>query len=311
MLALFLPLAAALYIGAEALDPKGTDRLVNTTAAAFDVLPIAARHSAQLYVSGSLTIAALGALAVSYAAIAALVRGRGWVMATVAAMLGGLGAFCGAIVNVLVGVNLAAAASAHMTREAAAQFLVTSFNSPSSQAFTYFYFFTEYTAPVVMGFALWRSRNVPRWLAVLFTAGLEIAEAQSAKGPVVIWFMLPFAVAMVLLTARIWQAASRPAGPVTGPADGPAGAHGNTGMRELALDPADPPPARKRRGARREAVRKELQGGSRGRRGYPRRRRSGRIRRWLRRTARRRRSAPPVILPSRCPGPGFPGKPSR
>jgi hypothetical protein len=215
MLAIFLPLTAALYIGAEALNPKGTDQVINTTAAAFQVLPIAARHPAQLYISGSLTIAALGALAVSYAAIAALVRSRGWVMATVAALLGGVGAFCGAIVNVLVGINLATAASAHMTHAAAARFLVTSFNSTSSQAFTYFYFFTEYTAPVVVGFALWRSRNVPRWLAVLFTVGLETAEAQSASGPVVVWFMLPFAAAMVLLAARIWQAATPSASHVT------------------------------------------------------------------------------------------------
>jgi hypothetical protein len=218
MLALTLPLTVALYIGAEALDPKGTDRVINTTGTAFQVLPIATGHPAQLYLSGSLTIAALGALAVSYAAIAALVRGRGWVIATVAAVLGGLGAFSGAIVNVLVGVNLATAASAPITDDAAAQFLAASFNSAPSQAFTYLYIFTEYTAPVVMGIALWRSRNVPCWLAALFTVGLEIAEAQSAKGPVVILFMLPFAVAMVLLAARIWQAASRPAAPVTEPA---------------------------------------------------------------------------------------------
>ena len=218
MLALFLPLTAVLYAGTEALNPKGTDRVVNTTAAAFAVLPIAARHSAQLYGSGSLTLAALGALAVSYAAIAALVRGSGWVLATVAAALGGLGAFCGAIVNVLGGVNLAAAASAHMSHAAAAQFLITSFNSAPTQAFAYLYFLSEYAAPVLMGFALWRSRAVPRWLAVLFTVGLELAETQSAKGPVVIWFMLPFAVAMVLLAARIWQAAAEPASQVPEPA---------------------------------------------------------------------------------------------
>jgi hypothetical protein len=230
MLALFLPVSAVLYIGAEALNPKGTDRVVDTTAAAFAVLPIAARHSAQLYGSGSLTIVALGALAVSYAAIAALVRGRGWVIATAAAALGGLGAFCGAIVNVLGGVNLAAAASAHMTHEAAGQFLMTSFNSAPTQAFALVYFLSEFTAPVLMGFALWRSRAVPRWLAVLFTAGLGIAEMQSSKGPIVILFMLPFAVAMVLLAARIWQAAARPASHVTAPAGGPAtGALTSTG----------------------------------------------------------------------------------
>jgi hypothetical protein len=122
LLALVLPLTAVLYIGAEALDPKGTNQVISTMAVA--------------------------------------------------------------------------------------QFLVTSFNSASSHAFTYLYFLTEYTVPAVMGFALWRSRTVPRWLAALLTAGLEIAEAQSAKGPVVIWFMLPFAVATVLLAARIWRAAA-------------------------------------------------------------------------------------------------------
>jgi hypothetical protein len=48
LLALFLPLTAVLYIAAEALDPKGTDQLISTTAVAFGVLPIAARHPAQL-----------------------------------------------------------------------------------------------------------------------------------------------------------------------------------------------------------------------------------------------------------------------
>jgi hypothetical protein len=88
---------------------------------------------------------------------------------------------------------------------------MTSFNSGAGQLFTYLYFVSEYTAPVVMGFALWRSRSVPRWLAVLFTVGLEVAEAQSAKGAVVILFMLPWAIAMVLLAARIWQSAAQPA----------------------------------------------------------------------------------------------------
>ena len=123
VLAVFLPLAAVLYVSAEALDPKGTDKVIGTIADAFKVLPIAAMHPAQLYVSGSLSLLALGALAVSYAAIATLVRGRGATVATVAALVGGIGAFCGAMVNVLVGVNVAAAATAHMTRDAAAQFL--------------------------------------------------------------------------------------------------------------------------------------------------------------------------------------------
>ena len=51
VLALFLPIAAVLYISAEALSPKGTDQVITTTATALKVLPIAARHPAQLYVA--------------------------------------------------------------------------------------------------------------------------------------------------------------------------------------------------------------------------------------------------------------------
>jgi len=211
ILAIFLPVTAVLYVSCEALDPKGTEQVVTTMGAGLRLLGIAANHPAQLYIAGTLSLLALGALAVSYAAIAMLITGRGWVVATVAALLGGIGAFCGAIVNVLVGVNLAAAATARISPDAAARFLMTSFNSGAGQFFTYLYFVSEYTAPVVMGFALWRSRSVPRWLAVLFTAGLEVAEAQSSKGPVVIVFMLPWAIAMVVLAARIWQSAAQPA----------------------------------------------------------------------------------------------------
>jgi hypothetical protein len=219
VLAVFLPLAAVLYVGAEALDPKGTDKVVQTMSEALKVLPVAAKHSGQLYASGSLSLLALGALAVSYAGIATLVRGRGAALATVAALLGAIGAFCGALINVLVGVNLAAAATAHITQDAAAHFLVRSFNSGFEQVFSGIYFLGIFVAPVLMAIALWRSRSVPRWLVVLFVAGLEIAQQVPAAGPVlVVLFMLPFAVAMILLGIRTWQAAAdRPVTPGTSP----------------------------------------------------------------------------------------------
>jgi hypothetical protein len=213
VLALFLPVSAALYVGGEGLNPKGTDKVISTMADALKVLPIAARHPAQLYVSGSLSLMALGGVAVSYAGITMLVRGRGSAVATVAALLGGIGAFCGAIVNVLVGVNLAAAATAPITRGAAAHFLVTSFNSGFEQVFSGLYFIGIFMAPLLMAFALWRSRSVPRWLAVLFAVGFEIAQQVPSAGPVLVAvLMLPFAVAMVLLAVRMWQAAAPPAG---------------------------------------------------------------------------------------------------
>ena len=220
VLAVFLPLTAVLYVSTEALNPKGTDQIISTTAVALKVLPIAATHPAQLYVSGSLSLLALGALAVSYAAIASLVRDRGSVVATVAALVGGLGAFCGALVNVLVGVNLAAAATAHVSHEAAARFLVTSFNSGFEQVFSGIYFIGIVAAPLLMGFALWRSRSVPRWLPVLFVIGLEVAQQVPSAGPVLaVLLMLPFAVAMLLLAARTWQAAAPTGTSGSGPAE--------------------------------------------------------------------------------------------
>jgi hypothetical protein len=215
MLVLVLPLTAALYIGAEGLDPKGTDQIVTTTAIALKVLPVAAKHSTQLYASGSLSELALAAVAISYGAIAMLVRKRGSTAATIAVLIGGIGAFCGAIVNVFVGLNLAAAASAHVTRSAAARLLITNFNSGPGQAFTDIYAFSEYLAPIIMGVALWRSRCVPRWLAVLFAVGFLLAAQTGSVGIAkVVLQMAPFAVAMILLAVRIWRAAE-PAAPAS------------------------------------------------------------------------------------------------
>ena len=208
VLALFLPVAAAAYIGGEALSPRGTDQVVTTTAVALKVLPIAAQHPGQLFLASSLVLLGLGALAVSYGAIATLLNGRGSGLATVAALIGGLGAFCGAIVNVAVYPILAAAATAPVSRGAAAQLLVAFFNSEFGHGFLYVYAASEYLAPLLMAVALWRSRTVPRWLAALFFVGLEAAEGMTSYGPIVIVYMLPFAAAMVLLAARIWPAAT-------------------------------------------------------------------------------------------------------
>jgi hypothetical protein len=230
ILALSLPLAAVLYVSCEAVNPKGTDVPILTMSDALKILPIAARHPVQLQVSGTLSLLALGAVAVSYAAIATLVRGRGAALATVAALIGGIGAFCGALVNVLVGVNLAAAATAPITRPAAGHFLVTTFNSGFGHVFFDVYIASIYLAPVLMGIALWRSRNVPRWLAVLFAVGFEVAEQIPSAGPVVALVMAPFAAAMMLLAARTWQAAGTPAShdwpsvPASLPTDAPADA---------------------------------------------------------------------------------------
>ena len=115
VLAIFLPVTAVLYISAEALSPKGTDQVISTTATALKVLPIAARHPAQLYVAGSLALLGLGGLAVSYAAIAALVQEPRLGPGHRRRADRGTRRILRSHPNVLVYPNLAAAATAHLT----------------------------------------------------------------------------------------------------------------------------------------------------------------------------------------------------
>jgi hypothetical protein len=139
-----------------------------------------------------------------------LIRERGSMAATVAVLLGGIGALCGVVTNVLGGINLAAAATTRVSHNAAARLLVTNFNSGPGQAFTAVYAFSEFVAPIIMGVALWRSGRVPRWLAVLFALGFELAEQTASLGIAkVVLRMAPFALAMVLLSVRIWRAADQ------------------------------------------------------------------------------------------------------
>ncbi len=51
---------------------------------------------------------------------------------------------------------------------------MTTFNSGFGHGFEYAYFIGIYVAPLLMGVALWRSRAVPRWLAVLFFAAVFV-----------------------------------------------------------------------------------------------------------------------------------------
>ncbi|MEJ0014044.1 MAG: hypothetical protein WDN07_00045 [Actinomycetota bacterium] len=209
LLAITLPLTALFYMSAAALNPKGTDQLITTTAIALKVLPIASKHSGELFLSGSLTEIALAGLALSYFAIATLVRHRSSTLATVAAIIGAIGAFCGIVTNVLVGINLATVSTAHLTNLQAAQFLTTSFNSGAGKTFLTVYAFSEFLAPILMAIALWRSKLVSRWLSALFLVGSLLAEQTASIGAVrVIAMMLLFIISMSLLAVQVWRSAS-------------------------------------------------------------------------------------------------------
>jgi hypothetical protein len=192
----------------EVLTPKGLDKPTTTLSAVLKALPIGAAHSTQLYASNLLVIFGLGALGVSFAAISTLADRRNASIATAAAMIGGVAAFCGALANMLVGFNLAAAATAHTTEAAAAQVLLSGDTSSVAKGLLTVYLGGGLLAIILIGLALWRSTTIPRWLPLLFGLGLALAAA-SQPGLAAVPLQLPFAAAMVILAARIWST-SRP-----------------------------------------------------------------------------------------------------
>lgn len=208
LLAVCLPLTAALYLIGESLTPSGLDTPITDTATALRMLLVAQHSAPQLYISNMLVVFGSLTFAFSFLALATLVPRRGARFATIAAPLGALACFCAALGNLLVGFNLAVAATANMTQQDAAHFLTTSFNSVPGGGFVFAEAIPLPIAIILMAVALWRSRAVPRWLPVLFVISWPLAVLAPPGALLTIPLMLPFAVAMVLLARAIWRSAS-------------------------------------------------------------------------------------------------------
>jgi hypothetical protein len=204
VLALALPATAVLFLAGEGLTPNGLDQTPMSAASALALLPKAAGHTGQLYVSNALVLLGFGTLLIAYLALTQLVRTRGAALATVAAAVGCLAALAGVVANVLAGFNLATVVSAHLQDPQAAQFLARSFAAKPGEAFLNTYFLGSIVALVLMAVALWRSRNVPWWIAVLLPVTFELA-AFAPAGPVAVPLMLPFLVVSVVLARAIWN----------------------------------------------------------------------------------------------------------
>jgi hypothetical protein len=201
------------------LTPKGLDRPATGMHTALTQLPIAAAHADRLYLANVLIIFGLAALGVSFVAVATLAEdGRGSVLAFWGAAIGGFACFCGAVVNVLVGIVLAGVAQTQTTPASAARVLVSIDTAFLSYALLVAYLVGLLIASVLIGFALWRSQGVPRWLAVAFPITMVIAGAAS-PGLINVLLSLPFAVVMVMLARAIWRmGASRGIATVAGEA---------------------------------------------------------------------------------------------
>ena len=204
ILALALPVTAVLLLFGGALTPKGLDRPVTSLAGALRELQIAAAHPGQVYFSNVLVIFGLGTLGVSFFAIAVLASDRDRVLAATAGVIGWFGAFCGAVANVLIGFDLAAAATSICHRLSPDPGLGQHCRRGLGVLYRVF---RRYSC----GCHPHRDRSVAqpghaRWLPVLFVVAL-LAGALAPPGIVSVPLSMPFVIVMMLLARRIWDTA--------------------------------------------------------------------------------------------------------
>jgi hypothetical protein len=207
------PVAVGLLIAGGGLTPTGLDQPITSMHTALSELPIAEAHSERLYLASTLIIFGLGALGLSFVAIATLGRGtRGSTPAVWATAVGVIACFCGALANVLVGPDLAGAARANTTQQAAARILVSINTASIAYALLGAYLAGLAVASILIALALWRSQRIPRWLAVAFPISM-LAAGAAPPGLRNVLLSIPLAIVMLLLARRIWRGPDQPPRP--------------------------------------------------------------------------------------------------
>jgi hypothetical protein len=208
--ALLLPVATVMLVLGGVSTPHGMDRPITGEAEALRQMQVAAVHTGAVWVSSPLVILGLGALAGAFLALASLSRADQARLAVLGAWAGAVGAFCGAVVNVLLRIDLAAAAT-RPSSTVAAHVLVEANTGAVVLVLFVGYFGGLVAGTVLTAVALWRSRTTPRWLPPLFVSGLVLAAA-APPGLVALPMSALFVMAVAALTRLLWLAPG--AGPV-------------------------------------------------------------------------------------------------
>ena len=207
LFAFSLPVAAILLVVGEAVMPKGLDTQSSSLASTTRQVLIAGRHVDRFDVASLLIIFGLAVAAVSFAAIAVLVRGRGARFATVAVVLAVVALTCGVIANATDNLALAEGAAVHPAASVAGRMWVHIDSSPLANTLGVLYFFGWIVAIVLAAIALWRSRVVPRWLAVVFAVGYVVSNFSSPGVIPGVPESLPFVAVMGYLALLVWRSA--------------------------------------------------------------------------------------------------------
>src|SRR3954468_1533879 len=207
LLAATVVAAPVLLAVGNATLPKHTFVFTGTTEHAVGALAATAASPGRVRLAGLILIVGYAALAVAFCAVATLVRNRGGVAATAGAAFGIAGGVGGIMVSCWIALSVYAAQQADIAADAKAGYLVSLVKTSGlGNAAGLPFLGGFFLGGLLMGWALFRSRAVPRWLAVLFPICLfpaTLAAPQDLLGGL---FALPFIVVMALLAREITHA---------------------------------------------------------------------------------------------------------
>jgi hypothetical protein len=130
-------------------------------------------------------------------------RPSGRTLAIIVAVLGWFTTLCGVVGNTLANYALTAAAAVHPAPAVAGAIWVSEDSSTVTNMLLILHFFGLMVTAALAAVALWRSRTVPRAVAVAFALTWYLADFFNAPGPVS--GILPFVPFAAYLATRIWH----------------------------------------------------------------------------------------------------------
>jgi hypothetical protein len=195
------PVAAAVLLAiGNATLPKHSFVFTGTTEHALGALTATAAAPDRVRIAGLVLIAGYACLGAAFCALASMVRGRGGLAATAAAGFGVIGSVGAVMVTCWIALSVFAANGADITTDAKAGYLVSLVKTSGlGNAAGLPFLGGLFAGGVLMGVALFRSKAVPAWLAVLVPITLlpaTLAAPQDLLGGL-------FALPLVAVTARL------------------------------------------------------------------------------------------------------------
>jgi hypothetical protein len=197
------------------LFPAKSFQMPGTTAHALETLTATAGAPGRVLAGSLFEVVGFTLLAVTFAAVASLVRSRGGATATAAAVLGVVGSVGGILVTCWLGLSVYAASRTPIPQEAKAAYLVSLTHSSGVGMIGGVCFLAGLVGgSVLLAVSLFRSGRVARWICFALPLAVLFAAVFAPQGPAAMVMALPLLVVAVLLARELGHVEGSPSSSV-------------------------------------------------------------------------------------------------